>query len=107
MVYTTPKRVWGVEVVCTTRHIGVVDIAVALRSRRVEGRRTETILFRAKREREMGAVRAVLLSDIQHVLSLVRHQHGYLLSKTTAEDAEKVRTNMCVCVCTDVERVYN
>ena len=47
----------------------------------------------------MGAVRAVLLSDIQHVLSLVRHQHGYLLSKTTAEDAEKVRTNMCVCVC--------
>uniref|UniRef100_A0AAV1U7P7 SEC7 domain-containing protein n=1 Tax=Peronospora matthiolae TaxID=2874970 RepID=A0AAV1U7P7_9STRA len=36
----------------------------------------------------MAAVRAVLLSDIQSVLSLARHQYGYLISKTASLEME-------------------
>ncbi|CAI5745934.1 unnamed protein product [Peronospora destructor] len=37
----------------------------------------------------MAAVRCVLLSDIQSILSLARHQYGYLLSSAISENSNK------------------
>lgn len=38
----------------------------------------------------MAAVRSVLLSDIQSVLSLARRRHGYLLSGSTSQHSKQV-----------------
>ena len=70
---------------CAPHHNGVVDVINLTRDRAAKW--TETMLLCSEK---MAAVRAVLLSDIQSVLSLARHQYGYLISKTTSLETEDV-----------------
>jgi hypothetical protein len=47
--------------------------------------------FPQRTRTDMAAVRSVLLSDVQNVLSLTRRRHGYLLTSTTGQRSKQVR----------------